>query len=44
MQKSGMVISRRRVVTAALLAVPLAGLSRLVLDQDVQAAMCRSTS
>jgi plastocyanin len=38
MQKSGMVISRRRVITAALLAVPLAGLSRLVLDQDVQAA------
>ena len=38
MQKSGLVISRRRVVTAALLAVPLAGLSRLVLDQDVQAA------
>lgn len=38
MQKSGMVISRRRVVTAALLAVPLAGLSRFVLDQDVQAA------
>ena len=38
MQKSGMVISRRRVVTAALLAVPLAGLGRLVLDQDVQAA------
>jgi plastocyanin len=38
MQKSGMVISRRRVVTAALLAVPLAGLSRFALDQDVQAA------
>jgi plastocyanin len=38
MQQSGMLLSRRRVVTAALLAVPLAGLSRLVLDQDVQAA------
>jgi plastocyanin len=38
MQKSGMVISRRRVVTAALLAVPLAGLSRFALEQDVQAA------
>ncbi|MGI8857418.1 MAG: cupredoxin domain-containing protein [Thermomicrobiales bacterium] len=38
MQKSGMVISRRRVVTAALLAVPLAGLGRLALNQDVQAA------
>ena len=38
MQKSGMMLSRRRVVTAALLAVPLAGLSRLVLDQEVQAA------
>jgi plastocyanin len=38
MQKSGMVLSRRRVVTAALLAVPLAGLSRFALNQDVQAA------
>lgn len=38
MQKSGIVISRRRVVTAALLAVPLAGLGRLVLNEDVQAA------
>jgi plastocyanin len=37
-QKPGIVISRRRVVTAALLAVPLAGLSRFALDQDVQAA------
>jgi len=38
MRKSGMTISRRRVVTAALLAVPLAGLSRLMLDDSVQAA------
>jgi len=38
MQKSGMVISRRRVVTAALLAVPLAGLGRLMLNEEVQAA------
>lgn len=38
MQQSGMMIGRRRVVTAALLAVPLAGLGRLALDQDVQAA------
>ena len=30
MQGSGIVISRRRVVTAALLAVPLAGLSRFI--------------
>jgi plastocyanin len=38
MRKSGLIISRRRIVTAALLAVPLAGLSRLVLTDDVQAA------
>src|SRR5205807_6151850 len=38
MRKSGMVISRRRVVTAALLAVPLAGLGRLMQNEDVQAA------
>lgn len=38
MHKSGFVISRRRIVTAALLAVPLAGLSRLMLTEDVQAA------
>ncbi len=37
MQTSGM-ISRRRVVTAALLAVPLAGLRRLALTEGVQAA------
>lgn len=38
MQRSGMMVSRRRVVTAALLAVPLAGLGRLMLNEDVQAA------
>lgn len=38
MQTSGMTISRRRIVTAALLVVPLAGLSRLVSTGDVQAA------
>jgi len=38
MQKSGIVISRRRVITAALLAVPLAGLGRLMQNEDVQAA------
>ncbi len=40
MQKSGTVISRRRVVTAALLAVPLASLSRLIGSDEgsVQAA------
>jgi len=38
MRKSGMMISRRRVVTAALLAVPLAGLGRLIQNEDVQAA------
>jgi plastocyanin len=38
MHTSGLVISRRRIVTAALLAVPLAGLGRLVLTDDVQAA------